>query len=153
VEDILQESYERWHKQNLNNIENPQAFLTTVVSRLCIDQLRKHQQRQHYTGSGLPEPLYDDELSHTGPFEIQSTYQSLSLAFLLLLEHLNPTERAVFLLKESFDYSYQEIAKIIHKTPDNCRQLCHRAKQRIKSHDHNISKADTSTTSGIQQQQ
>ncbi len=152
AEDILQESYERWHKQNLNNIENQQAFLTTIVSRLCIDQLRKHQQRQHYTGSWLPEPLYNDELSHTGPFEIQSTYQSLSLAFLLLLEQLNPAERAVFLLKETFDYSYQEISKIINKTPDNCRQLCRRAKQRIKPHDHNVSKTNTDITNNMQQQ-
>jgi len=150
AEDILQETYERWHGQSLNSIENAQAFLTTIVSRLCIDQLRKHQQRRHYIGNWLPEPLYDNELSQAGPFETQSTYQSLSLAFLLLLEQLNPSERAVFLLRETFDYSYQEISDIINKAPDNCRQLCRRAKLRLKE---NTEYQTINNTNNIQQQQ
>ena len=131
AEDILQETYERWHKQDLPTIENPQAFLTTIVSRLCIDQLRTHQQRENYIGSWLPEPLYDEEITQIDPCEIHSTAQSLSLAFLLLLEQLTPVERAVFLLKETFDYSYHEISEVVGKAPENCRQLCSRAKKRL----------------------
>lgn len=153
AEDILQETYERWHGQPLENIDNSQAFLTTMVSRLCIDQLRKHQQRQQYTGSWLPEPLYDDELSQAGPFEIQSTYQSLSLAFLLLLEQLNPVERAVFLLRETFDYSYQEIAELINKAPDNCRQIGRRAKQRLEKNGNQIPEPQLERPSEQRQQQ
>ena len=67
AEDILQETYERWHGKPLKTIENPQAFLTTIVSRLCIDQLRKNQKRKHYIGSWLHEPLYYSELSQAGP--------------------------------------------------------------------------------------
>ncbi|OUS27329.1 hypothetical protein A9Q99_15055 [Gammaproteobacteria bacterium 45_16_T64] len=145
TEDVLQEAYERWHQQSLDGIENTQAFLTTIVSRLAIDHLRKHNQREQYVGHWLPEPLYDEEFTQAGPFEIQSTYQSLSMAFLLLLEQLNPTERAVFLLRETFDYSYQEIADIIHKAPDNCRQLFRRAKQRLDSTDNTSSTTNTAS--------
>lgn len=135
AEDILQEAYERWHQQDLDAIDNSEAFLTTMVSRLAIDHLRKHNQREHYTGQWLPEPLYGDALAEAGPFDTQSTYQSLSIAFLLLLEQLSPSERAVFLLRETFEYSYQEIANAINKTPDNCRQIFRRAKQRVAASD------------------
>lgn len=133
ADDVLQEVYERWHAQSLSTIENPQAFLTTATTRICIDHLRKHKHRESYVGTWLPEPLYDDAIVELGPFEAHSMYQSLSIAFLLLLEKLSPSERAVFLLKEAFDYSYSEIAEIIQKAPDACRQLCRRAKLRLEN--------------------
>lgn len=131
-EDVLQEVYERWHAQSLTDIENPQAFLATATTRIAIDHLRKHQHREHYVGAWLPEPLYGETLAEVGPFEVHSLYQSLSIAFLLLLEQLSPSERAVFLLKEAFDYSYSEIAEIVQKAPEACRQLCRRAKLRLE---------------------
>jgi RNA polymerase sigma-70 factor (ECF subfamily) len=132
AEDVLQEAYLRWHRQEVAHIDSPEAWLTTTVSRLCIDCLRAHRQRRDYIGTWLPQPLSEAEMSYTCPSQVGVLFESLSMAFLLLLEQLNPVERAVFLLKEIFECSYREIAEVVQKTPDCCRQIAHRARIRIE---------------------
>jgi RNA polymerase sigma-70 factor (ECF subfamily) len=124
AEDIVQEAFLRY--QGAHNIEMPKAFLTTVVTRLCLDHLKSARvQRESYIGPWLPEPL----ITSNTPFDNQ--YESISLAFLVLLESLNPVERAVFLLREVFDYDYRDIAEVVDKEEAACRQLFHRAKAHI----------------------
>src|SRR5204863_6612587 len=107
--------------------ESPKAYLATVTTRLAIDRLRSARARREvYPGHWLPEPLVeDDALRHT------EMADSLSPTFLHLLEKLSPVERAVFLLREVFDYSYDEVAGIVGKSPDNCRQILVRARRRM----------------------
>ncbi len=132
AEDVLQEAYLRWHKQPLAEVESPRAWLATTVSRLSIDCLRAHKHRENYVGPWLPTPLYNDEVDQACPSHAQGMYESLSMAFLLLLEQLSPVERAIFLLREIFEFSFQEVAHIVRKAPDNCRQIARRAKARIE---------------------
>src|SRR5205807_4573026 len=105
-------------------------FLITIITRLSINHLQSARvKREEYVGQWLPEPLATDpgaDPSH--PLQVD---ESLSIAFLVLLERLNPTERAVFLLREVFDYDYAEIAKIVQRSEDNCRQLYVRARRHI----------------------
>ncbi|HVU11093.1 MAG TPA: RNA polymerase sigma-70 factor [Phototrophicaceae bacterium] len=127
AEDIVQEAYLR--AQSAQQIEMPKAFLTTIVTRLCLDHLKSaHAQRETYIGPWLPEPL----LTAQTPYD--NEYESISMAFLVLLESLTPVERAVFLLREVFDYDYSDIAKIVGKEEAACRQSFHRAKAHIAEH-------------------
>ena len=126
AEDILQEAFLRW--QQVPDAELPKSYLAAIVTRLSIDHLRLAQtQRENYVGPWLPEPLLDKEI----PSDTAELADSLSLAFLVVLEKLSPVERAVFLLREVFDYEYDEIAQIVGKTEANCRQLTRRARQSI----------------------
>ena len=130
VDDVLQEAWLKWSKLDRDSIQNAPAFLTTIVTRLCIDQLRKgKRRREEYIGPWLPEPLVTSE-SH---FEPGSLADSLTTAFLLMLERLSAKERAVFLLREAFDLDYKDIADIIQGTESQCRQLFHRGKERLQS--------------------
>jgi len=127
AEDIVQETWLRWQKASAEEITSPRSFLTTVTTRLCIDQLRSARaQREVYVGPWLPEPIYTAGLS-----ERVEMADSLSIAFLVLLESLTPHERAIFLLRQVFDYEYNEIAQIVGKSESNCRQLFHRAQKHI----------------------
>lgn len=129
AEDVVQEAYLRYQAANRDDIREPRAFLTTVVTRLCLDVLKSARaQRETYYGPWLPEPLLTDEDS---PASQVGRLESLSVAFLLLLEQLSPAERAVFLLREVFDYGYGEIAAIVGKDEAACRQLLHRARQHL----------------------
>ena len=129
AEDVLQEAYVRWAAVEGHTVENAAAYLTAVVTRLCIDQLRSARSRREvYTGPWLPEPV---ELGAPGPDHSAELADSLSLAFLVLLEELKPVERAAFLLHDVFDYPYDEIAGIIDRTPPACRQLVSRARRRV----------------------
>jgi len=131
AEDMVQESYIRWRQAAEMEIRSPRAFLVTVVSRLCINHLQSARvQREEYLGQWLPEPLVTGPLDG-GPSEIACIDQSLSMAFLVLLEKLNPTERAVFLLREVFDYEYAEISPMLGLNEANCRQILRRARQHI----------------------
>ena len=131
AEDVVQETYLRWQKAPAD-VESPKAFLSKVATRLCIDQLRSaRSRRESYVGPWLPEPVATEEIP--GPEDAAERADSLSLAFLVVLESLNPTERAVFLLREIFEYDYSEIADIVGLTEANCRQVAHRAKQHIAS--------------------
>jgi RNA polymerase sigma-70 factor (ECF subfamily) len=127
AEDVVQEAFLRYHEAEAE-AESPKAYLATVTTRLAIDQLRAARvRREVYPGQWLPEPLVEDEaLRHA------ETADSLSLAFLHLLEQLSPVERAVFLLREVFDYSYDEVARIVGKSPDNCRQILLRAHRHVE---------------------
>ena len=130
AEDIVQESFVRLEGARRSGavIESPKAYLVTVATRLAIDHLRSARvRRESYVGPWLPEPL----LSEPDPEQVAATADSLSTAFLLLLETLSPVERAVFLLREVFGYGYDEIADIVGKTQTNCRQIFARARQHI----------------------
>ena len=130
AEDILQEAYIRWHKTDPREIENPEAWLVTVVTRLSIDRLRKASStRETYIGPWLPEPI----ITSKSPQDDAELASSLSIAFLALLERLSPTERAVFLLHDVFDCEYAEIARITQKSESAVRQMIHRARERVRS--------------------
>ncbi len=133
AEDILQEAFLRFQSVD-NPVDNAGGFLRTVVTRLCLDQLKSAQaQRESYIGPWLPEPMPSEKLVDD-PAEAMEQLESVSLAFLLLLESLSPEERAVFLLREVFDYEYTEIAKTVNKSEAACRQLLSRARKRVEAH-------------------
>jgi RNA polymerase sigma-70 factor, ECF subfamily len=130
AEDIVQEAFVRWLQAKDEEVQSPKAYLSTVVVRLCIDQLRSARaQREVYVGSWLPEPILTNQ--HHELIETTVLAESLSFAFLIMLESLGPFERAVFLLREVFDYDYGEIGAIVGKSEANCRQVLHRAHQHL----------------------
>jgi len=130
AEDMLQETFIRWQQTSQAEIASPRAFLVTILSRLCLQQLESARaRREQYVGQWLPEPIFTGD--HGDPSETSRMQESLSMAFLLLLEKLTPAERAAFLLHEVFDYEYSEIAEILGKSEANCRQLLRRARQNI----------------------
>jgi RNA polymerase sigma-70 factor (ECF subfamily) len=134
AEDIVQEVFLRYHSaSSAAAIESPKAFLSAVTTRLCIDYLRSARaRREAYIGEWLPEPLLTgDPAAPPGPAELAEQADSLSMAFLLVLERLSPVERAVFLLHDVFGYGYDEVAVIVGKTADNCRQLALRARRHV----------------------
>jgi len=130
AEDMLQETFIRWQQAPGEDIRSPRAFLVTIISRLCINQMQSARaQREVYIGQWLPEPLATDPVSD--PMSIIKIDESLSMAFLVLLERLTPVERAVFLLREVFEYEYSEVATIVGQNEANCRQILRRARQHI----------------------
>jgi len=131
AEDILQDAFLRYQAVQSSEINSPKAFLGTVVTRLCLNRLESAQsQRETYIGTWLPEPILTD---HETVDAVQHTelHESLSMAFLVLLEQLTPLERAVFLLRQVFDYEYAEIAEMVGNDETACRQLFSRAKKHI----------------------
>ena len=133
AEDIVQESFLRIHRAEAEGtkVESPKAYLSAVATRLSIDHLKSARvRREQYVGQWLPEPLLTDDAA-TDAAAHAETADSLSTAFLVLLESLTPVERAVFLLREVFDYGYDEIARIVERTEDNCRQLYVRARRHV----------------------
>jgi RNA polymerase sigma-70 factor (ECF subfamily) len=130
AEDVLQDAYLRWQAAPRDEVRSVQAYLTSTVVRLSIDVLRSARvQREAYIGPWLPEPLVVD--SGPGPAESAELADSVSLAFLVLLEELTPVERAVFLLREVFGYDYPTVASMVGKSEANCRQLVVRGRQRV----------------------
>ncbi|HEX2069769.1 MAG TPA: RNA polymerase sigma-70 factor [Actinomycetota bacterium] len=128
AEDLLQEAFLRW--QSAEDVREPAAFLTTVVTRLSIDHLKSARaRRERYVGPWLPEPLLAEHMPDAS--EAAEISDSLSMAFLMVLESLTPAERAAFLLREVFGYAYSEIAGLLRTNEANIRQLVHRARQRI----------------------
>ena len=129
AEDLVQDAYLRWQETPDADVRSPRAYLATIVTRLAINQLQSAwSKRETYVGTWLPEPLVTEDT----PDAVELA-ESLSMAFLVLLERLSPIERAVFLLHEVFDFEYAEIARIVDKTEANCRQLLARARKRIGS--------------------
>lgn len=127
AEDIVQEAYLRY--QQGQDIQSDKAFLTTIVTRLCLDQLKSaRRQRENYIGTWLPEPLLTGESAAA----TLDKHESISMAFLVLLEKLSPAERAILLLRDVFDYRYAEIARIVDKSEANCRRYYRRAKQFLR---------------------
>jgi RNA polymerase sigma-70 factor (TIGR02957 family) len=138
AEDIVQEAFLRATRRAAKDTASTKAYLATITTRLAIDHLRSARvRRESYVGTWLPEPLVgdgDDPLladDAPGPAELAETSDSLSMAFLVLLESLSPPERAVFLLREVFGYGYAEIAEISGKTEAACRQIFARARRHI----------------------
>ena len=139
AEDVLQDAYLRLLATDSDKIRSFEAFASTVVTRLALDKLKSAKmQREVYPGIWLPEPVptptSDATNDPTDPSARLLKLESLSLAFLLILETLTPEERAVFLLREVFDYGYDEIAQVIDKSEAACRQLLSRAKKSIATH-------------------
>jgi RNA polymerase sigma-70 factor (ECF subfamily) len=127
AEDIVQDAYLRWHQTGTGPVQVPEAWLTTIVTRLCIDRLRAARtEREAYRGPWLPEPLFGEVAR---PAERGAELAvDMSFAFLLLLERLAPEERAAFLLHEVFDCDYPEIANVLGRNEAACRQIVHRAR-------------------------
>jgi RNA polymerase sigma-70 factor (ECF subfamily) len=127
AEDVLQEAYIRWLRRPDGAVDSVRAYLVTIVTRLCLDELGSARaQRVSYTGPWLPEPVVVDETAAVEQSD------SLSLAFLVLLEELTPLERAAYLLHDIFGYSFEEVARSLGRTPVACRQLGARARRRIE---------------------
>ncbi len=139
AEDIVQEAYLRWHRADRASIEHPAAYLRKTVIRLCLDmQKSARARREQYIGTWLPEPIRTDWADGPAvppnPEDRVTEWESLSMAFLLLLEALTPEERAVFLLREVFGYEYPELAAALGKTEAACRQMFSRARRHITEH-------------------
>lgn len=150
AEDIVQEAYLRWHQSNTDEIRSAEAWLISVVTRLSIDKLRKASvEREKYIGPWLPEPL----LASTSPTpeEELEMASDLSMAFMVLLERLAPTERAAFLLHDVFDCAYPMIANILRKSEAACRQVVHRARERVRSKQSRFKASDAARRSLINQ--
>lgn len=141
AEDVVQDAWLRWHQADQSAIVDPLAWLVTATTRLGIDRLRAlRARREHYVGPWLPEPARIEEddgpagdiADHApGPARAAETAEQVSLAFLAVLERLGTEERAAFLLKEAFDYDYAQIAALLGQGEANCRQMVHRARQRL----------------------
>jgi len=136
AEDMVQETYLRYQGTPPETIHSLKAYLTTIITRLCMDQLQlARRKRELYVGPWLPEPVLTAMPAEaTDPQERVDTEESISLAFLLLLEQLQPFERAVFLLREVFEYEFAEIADILGKSEAACRRSFSRAKQHLSQH-------------------
>jgi RNA polymerase sigma-70 factor, ECF subfamily len=135
AEDIVQDAYLRYQAASPERIVSHKAYLSTVVTRLCLNHLELAKiQREAYIGPWLPEPALTDLDERFTPAHQAEMHESVSMAFLVLLEQLTPAERAVFLLREVFDYDYAEVAAIVGKEEAACRQLLRRAKQHIADH-------------------
>ncbi|HKV83999.1 MAG TPA: RNA polymerase sigma-70 factor [Ktedonobacterales bacterium] len=133
AEDMVQETFLRYQAAMPETIVSLKAYLATILTRLCLDQLHlARRSRDTYLGPWLPEPVRTDEaIVAASPEERVEEYESLSLAFMMLLEELQPVERAVFLLREVFDYEYDEIATMLGKSEVACRQSFSRAKKHL----------------------
>jgi RNA polymerase sigma-70 factor, ECF subfamily len=132
AEDVVQDAYLRWQTAADADVESPKAYLSTIVTRLCLDHLRSARvQREQYVGPWLPEPLVHEQEPDVA--DTAALHESLSMAFLVLLESLTPLERAVFLLHDVFAYDYAEIAEIVGRSEAHCRQLARRARGFVTS--------------------
>lgn len=132
AEDLLQDTYLRWHESDRTGIQCPVAFLVTITTRLCVDRLRvlKQERARHVGEEWLPETVVDD---HSPSPEMQrELVDDVSFAFLAVLERLGPEERTAFLLHEVFDYDYPEVAQVLDKNEPACRQLVSRARARLR---------------------
>src|SRR5438105_11873923 len=130
AEDVLQDGWLRYRGADRSDIRSPKAFATTIVTRLCLDRLKSAKTtREQYVGEWLPEPVLTSEVE--GPDTMLQRAESVTLAFLVLLEKLSPEERAVFLLKDVFEYDHAEIGGMLGVSVDSSRQLLHRAKTRL----------------------
>jgi RNA polymerase sigma-70 factor (ECF subfamily) len=131
AEEVVQDAWLRWHEADHAALDSGEAWLVTVTSRLALDRLRAAKtQREHYVGFWLPEPLVED--SPPSPQQLLEQADDLSVAFLTVLERLGPEARAAFLLREVFDADYAEVARVLDKSEDACRQIVSRAKTQLR---------------------
>ncbi|WP_100445379.1 RNA polymerase sigma-70 factor [Glycomyces xiaoerkulensis] len=133
AEDAVQETFLRWQAADRERIESPEAWLTKVLTNLCLNQLTSARaRRETYVGQWLPEPVLEGD-PMLGPAETAEQRESVSLAVLTLMERLSPVERGVYVLREAFSYPHAEIARILDITEANCQQIYHRAKGHVAS--------------------
>ena len=132
AEDVLQDAWMRWHRADATQLQSPEAWLVTVVTRLAIDRLRAAKvEREAYVGWWLPEPLV--EADPNTPETAAELASDVSVAFMWVLERLAPEERAAYLLRQVFDHDYADIATLLDKSEAACRQLVHRATERVRA--------------------
>lgn len=132
AEDAVQETFVRWAAADQAAIDNPAGWLTTVCTRICLDVLRSAQHaRESYVGPWLPEPLWTSG-GEPAPEEAAGLSESVTLAFLVVLESLSPLERAVFVLHDVFGYTHAEVAVMVERTPEAVRQLVSRARRHLQ---------------------
>ncbi len=130
ADDVLQEAYLRWAQIDQATVENPRAYLAQTVSRQALNHLRtRKRRREEYVGNWLPEPILTSPDASTDVV----LAESVSMAMLLVLETLGPTERAVFVLREAFGFSHAEIAETVGKTEASVRQIAHRAREHVQA--------------------
>ncbi|MFB6893966.1 RNA polymerase sigma factor SigJ [Kitasatospora sp. NPDC056327] len=133
AEDVLQEAWLRWRAADRGDVADPRAYLTTVVTRLCYDQLGSARaRRESYFGEWLPEPSLSYQDTPASPADLAERGESVSLALLAVLEQLTPAERAAFVLHDVFAVGFEEIAASLDRTPDAARQLASRARRRVR---------------------
>ncbi|MER5810028.1 RNA polymerase sigma-70 factor [Streptomyces sp. NPDC002033] len=131
AEDAVQDAYLRWHAADRERIETPEAWLTKVLTNLCLNQLTSARvRRETYVGQWLPEPVLAGDRM-LGPADTAEQRESVSIAMLTLMERLSPNERAVYVLREAFGYPHREIAEILDLTEGNCQQIHRRARQHL----------------------
>jgi RNA polymerase sigma-70 factor, ECF subfamily len=148
AEDVVQETYVRWHQVEPGTIENSEAWLVTTTSRLAIDRLRRLKtEREAYVGPWLPEPI----VAPAPPDRNLDLAADLSIAFLTLLERLAPEERAAFLLHDVFDVGYREIASVIDRREAATRQMVHRARERVRDDRKRFDVTETTKATLLQQ--
>jgi len=136
AEDMVQDTYLRFRAAR-DEPRSARALLVTIVTRLCMDELKSARlQREQYIGQWLPEPLVTRESELPSPENMAEREDDVSMAFLVMLEALGPVERAVFLLREVFDYDYGDIAQVVGKSEGACRQAFHRARERVAARQH-----------------
>lgn len=135
AEDVVQDAWLRWHGIDRAQVQNARAFLSSTVTRLCLDRLKSAQaQREVYVGAWLPEPVVDDDSAYQpGPEAMHELAHDLSFAFMLTLERLSPLERAAFLLHDVFDMSFSEVAGMLGRSEAACRQLASRARSNVQA--------------------
>lgn len=133
AEELVQDVWLRWHENDQDALDNAEAWLVTVTTRLAIDRLRAAKvQREHYTGFWLPEPQLTPQDEPASPEQVLERADDISMAFLALLERLAPEARAAFLLREVFDADYAEVAQALGKSEAACRQIVSRARAQLK---------------------
>lgn len=131
AEDVVQDAWLRWHASDQQAVQSAEAWLVTVATRLAIDRLRARMtERQSYVGWWLPEPIV--ELDEHTPESSAELASEVSMAFLWVLERLSPEERAAFLMRQVFDHDYADIAGMLGKSESACRQMVHRAQERVQ---------------------
>jgi RNA polymerase sigma-70 factor, ECF subfamily len=134
AEDIVQETFLKAYQIDDQKIDNKKAYLCKIMTNRCLDVLKSARyRREHYVGPWNPEPLLLESSPDFDPSEVILQKEGLSIAYLRMMEHLAPDDRAVLLLREVFNFSYLEISNIIEKKEENCRKIFSRAKQKISS--------------------
>jgi RNA polymerase sigma-70 factor (ECF subfamily) len=142
AEDAVQETFIRWQKLDIEQIRSPKKFLTTIVSRICLDEIKSAKSRkEQYIGPNLPEPFLTAE--NETPEEKMELTESLSMAMLVVLDNLTPVQRAVFILREVFDYDYTSISEIINKSESHCRKIAQRARESVREKKPSLKKNTT----------
>jgi RNA polymerase sigma-70 factor (ECF subfamily) len=131
ADDVVQDAWLRWHGSDRAQVQSPEAWLVTIATRLAIDRLRARlSERSTYVGWWLPEPIV--ELDERTPESSAELASEVSMAFMWVLERLSPEERAAFLMRQVFEHEYADIADMLGKSEAACRQMVHRAQQRVQ---------------------